>query len=48
MADSVGSYNVAWITPLALERAAAEAMFDRKHDDPPVDFRKSAGDILIA
>jgi hypothetical protein len=48
MADSVGSYNVAWITPLALERAAAEAMFDREHDDPPVDFRKSAGDILIA
>jgi nucleoside phosphorylase len=52
MADAVltpltRTFTVAWITALALERAAAKAMFDEIYDDKPADFHKSEGDINV-
>ncbi|KAF2721892.1 purine and uridine phosphorylase [Polychaeton citri CBS 116435] len=42
--ESCEAYTVAWITALALERAAAVAMLDERYNDPPPGFRKNVSD----
>lgn len=41
--DSPGLYTIGWIAALPIERAAATAMLDERHD-PPTDFEQNRAD----
>ena len=44
--ESPGSYTVAWISALAIERAAATAMLDETHT-PPLNFQQHESDTNV-